>query len=130
MAVLDASAVLALLLEEPGSELVAQHLDGASMSAANVAEVVVKHVDRGVDASEVADDLVRLGIQIEPLTAEDATAQAEIRARDRAATGGRPLLSLGDRACLALSLRLGEPALTSDRSWTDLDLPVDVLLAR
>ena len=49
MTVLDASAVLALIHDEPGSELVAKHIEGALLSTANLAEVVGKLVDAGLD---------------------------------------------------------------------------------
>ncbi len=51
MSVLDASAVLALLHDEPGAEHVAAALDGATLGAANFAEVVGKLVDADVDRS-------------------------------------------------------------------------------
>ena len=41
-----------------------------------------------------------------------------------------PLYSLADRACLALAMRLGLPALTTDRAWAELDLPVEVVVLR
>jgi hypothetical protein len=40
--VLDASAVLAVIFEEVGSERVALHLPGAMISSVNVAEVMTK----------------------------------------------------------------------------------------
>ena len=60
-----------------------------------------------------------------PLDAEDAGRLAELRPKTRALG-----LSLADRACLALALRLGLPVLTTDGAWAELDLPVAVAVIR
>ena len=39
-------------------------------------------------------------------------------------------LSLGDRACRALADREGVPALTTDRAWAKLRLPIEIRLIR
>jgi ribonuclease VapC len=39
-------------------------------------------------------------------------------------------LSLGDRACLALARLTGSTAITSDRRWSRVELPVDVRLVK
>ena len=46
-AVLDSSAVLAILNAEPGADLVIATLDDALLSTVNYAEVVTKIVERG-----------------------------------------------------------------------------------
>ena len=120
--VLDASAVLALIQDEPGADLVANALPGAVLGAANLAEIVGKLVDADADASNIQALLRAAGVTIEPLLAEDA----QLVGAMRALTGGRAL-SLGDRCCLALAVR-SAPAevLTADRTWGDLDLPIRV----
>lgn len=126
MTVLDASAVLALINHEPGADSVADTLAGATIGTANLAEVVGKLVDADIDAARVRQLLVMSGVRVEPLTAEDA----ELAGALRSIKGGRAL-SLGDRCCLALAVRI-EPAevLTADRAWTQLDLPITVRLIR
>jgi ribonuclease VapC len=65
-------------------------------------------------------DIESLGLEIAPFTVDDA---------EQAAGLGPPtrhVLSLGDRACLALAHRLDLPVLTADRSWLRLGLGVDV----
>ncbi|MBA2460342.1 MAG: type II toxin-antitoxin system VapC family toxin [Actinobacteria bacterium] len=122
---MDASALLALLHSEPGAEVAEEALEQAAISTVNWSEVYQRWVTRGVDVAGLRADVEALGLEIVPLTVEDAEQAAELWSRTRQLG-----LSLGDRACLALARRLGLPALTADRAWLDLDVGVEVQAIR
>lgn len=124
--VLDASAVIALLQQEPGAERVAAAMeDGFLISAVNFAEVATKLVERGVPRDAVHDLLSEFEPAVVDLDADLAYALVDLRLATRSVG-----LSLGDRACLALSRRLALPAVTADRSWQRLNIGVSVVPIR
>jgi ribonuclease VapC len=123
-AVLDASAILALLNQEPGGDTVEPYLAHGTMSAVNAAEVLSKLVDAGLAVDEARESLSLLGLEISSFDAHDAEVVASLRTATKAKG-----LSLGDRACLALGLRLGARVVTAERSWAALKV-VDVVTIR
>ena len=124
MTVLDASAFLAFLKDEPGALRVAKALqEGSYMSLVNVSEVLSTLADWGSTPQDTLRQLEDAGIlggavTVEPYTRLDSMEVARLRPLTRAQG-----LSLGDRACLALAWRLGVPVLTTDTAWARLALP-------
>jgi len=111
--VLDASALLALLAEEPGADQIEALLEGAAMSTPNLSEVLQKSEQHGIDTEGLEFDLEALGVEFHPFDVSQARATADIWAR-----APRAGLSLGDRACLALARSLDRTAVTADRRWS------------
>jgi len=110
--VLDASALLAGLNGEPGSDRVAAALDNAVVSAVNFAEVAGGVARGGNSPERVHEVLAALACIVVPADEETAIEAGLMRAlTDRVG------LSLGDRFCLALGRRLRAPVLTADRQW-------------
>jgi ribonuclease VapC len=123
--VLDASAVLALLLAEPGGERVDEAGPTALVSTVNLSEVVAKMLDRGADLDDVLRRLRRIPFTVVSFDRDMAEKAGALRDRTRDAN-----ISFADRACLALALENGLPVLTGDRKWAELGLPVDIRLIR
>lgn len=115
IAVLDASAVLALLFGATGADAVRPRVRGGLISTVNLAEVLAKLVDKGVPAEEAARAVDMLGMEAVPLSVEQAQLSAALRPITRSVG-----LSLGDRACLALARERGLPAVTAERRWPEV----------
>lgn len=116
--VLDASALLALLQDEPGAEAAAGAIgEDAAISAVNVAEVLSKLAEAGADPALAMARIEALdeALVVYPLERGDLVEIARLRplTRERG-------LSLGDRAALALAGRLQLPVLTTDQAWVGL----------
>jgi ribonuclease VapC len=124
--VLDASAMLAVLNDEPGAEkLTPEMLSYAAGSTVNLAEVHTKLVSRGEDPEEAWEDALSAVQEPVPFSEEHARIAGGLVAVTR--TLG---LSLGDRACLALGLTLKAPVYTTDRSWKNLKLGIRIHVIR
>ena len=124
--VLDASAVLALLLREPGGEkLTAELLVDAVVSTVNLAEVQTKLVKEGYDPDEAWEDAVSLVPTVESYGAEQAKAAGTL-VRTTQPFG----LSLGDRSCLALAIALQAEVYTTEKLWKNLKLGIPIHVIR
>lgn len=125
MIALDASGLLAFLFRERGHEEVSRHFGECLLCTVNLSEVLGRFAHDGHDALGALARLRASPIEFVPFDADAAAGAAALVPQTR------PLgLSLGDRACLALALARGVPALTADRTWSRLDLPVEVRVIR
>jgi ribonuclease VapC len=124
--VLDASALLAVLNGEPGTEkLTPQLLSVATSSTVNLAEVQSKLVSRGIKPNEAWEASMSSIREAAVFTPEQAKIAGSLIAQTRALG-----LSLGDRACLALGIALKVPVYTADRSWKNLKLGIRIHVVR
>jgi ribonuclease VapC len=124
-AILDSSAVLAVLNAEPGAEVVAPLLADALISTVNYSEVIAKLVERGGTGAEALAALRSIAL----VTADFDLGLARRTGTLRTETMRRGL-SLGDRACLALAEREMLPAVTADRSWIGAAANINIRLIR
>ena len=122
-AVLDASAVLAWLQDEPGSDEAEPLLMKGLIGAANWSEVLQKARQHAIPTGAVARLLTSFGLSVTDVTREDGETAADLW---RMGAG----LSLGDRLCLALGRRLNLPVATTDGSWKDVPGGPEVIVIR
>lgn len=125
LAVLDTSALMAVLMGEPGGEIVARLLDSAFVSSVNLAEVQTKLVLKGLDDRVAWSHIDQLHCQSVPFDDDQARIAGSLARLTKSAG-----LSLGDRACLALAIQRKAKAYTTDRAWKTIPLGVEVELIR
>ena len=123
--VLDASAILAVLGREPGSEAILRHLGNTSVSTVNLAEVHGKLLQRGVPDADAWDGALSLANEVVDFDREQARLAGTLVLQTRALG-----LSLGDRACLALGMMLKAPVYTADQAWKGLPLGIKIHVVR
>lgn len=111
MNVFDASALLAFLQGEDGSEVVEESLAaGGACGTANWSEVAQKVRAHGRDWDLARALLASYELYLEPVTVADAEQAAVTWTQGSG-------LSLADRLCLALGKRLDATVWTADTSW-------------
>jgi PIN domain nuclease of toxin-antitoxin system len=125
MTVFDASALVALLRKEAGSERAAEAFHEGVLCAVNLAEVLGRMARLGVAPSELLARLLAGPLTITAFSVDEALLATELLPRTR-----HRGLSLGDRACLATAVSRGLPVLTADRSWEGLEVGVPLEVIR
>lgn len=123
--VVDSSVVLAYIMNEPGGQELLVPGRCLHLSIINLAEVYTKVAERGGDIADARRVVETLGLRIRAFR----EAHAEAVARLRPLTRHRGL-SLGDRACLALTEIVKLPVLTADSKWIELGLDLDIRMVR
>jgi len=124
-AVLDASAILTLLHDEPGASEVTPWIAEGVVSAVNLAEVVGKLLEAGMPEGPTISAIEGLALDVVAFDAAMAVRAGALRPTTRSLG-----LSLGDRACLATAQKLELPVLTADRTWRELELEVPIHVVR
>ena len=123
--VVDASAVLALLNEEPGKDRVEDIIADSVVSSVNYCEVLTKLNDAGMADDEAVDTFRLLSLTVVSFDRETARIAASLRSKTK-----RLGLSLGDRSCLALGLVRRLPVVTAERVWAKLKVGAKIEILR
>jgi len=124
---IDASAIICLLWDEPGADAVIAKTDGACMSAVNFSEVSIRLARDGMDPRELLEDVLECGIDVLDFDFRCSMALIDVQSHERRI--GVPL-SLGDRCCLATAMAEDLPILTADREWSRFADLVDIQFVR
>ncbi len=119
--VLDASAVLAILNKENGSETAEHYITSGVISTVNFSEVISVLENIGFPHSEATELTDGMLLDIIPFSRDHAAIAAELRKKTKSFG-----LSLGDRACLALAKSKKLPVLTADSIWSKLDIGITI----
>jgi ribonuclease VapC len=123
--VLDASALIALVNEEPGADKVGPLMPHSVISAVNYCETIQRLTRSGIPQEEVKLVLTQLVAPPIPFDETLAYVAASIHGRSRAHG-----LSFGDCACLALARSLELPAVTAEKEWEKVDVGVKIVRIR
>lgn len=123
--VLDASALLALVNEEPGGEKGRPFVAASLISAVNFCETVQRLRRGGMPIEAVTATLSPL--VSEPVPFDESLAYVTASVHEKTRHAG---LSFGDCACLALDLSRKIPAVTAEREWGKVDVGIRVIRIR
>ena len=113
--ILDASALLAMLQNEPGSARVVGVLDKCAMHTVNMAEVIARLMRSGVPLTDAESMVYGLHLEAEPRLDDPG------RCGHLLATQNKLGLSLGDCVCLTTAALSKAIAVTADHRWKELD---------
>lgn len=123
--VLDSSAILAVIHNEKGADLVAQRMRGALLSTANLIEIQSKLILNGATPDLAWHSVASFQCDICPLDAEQARLAGGM-ARMAKSLG----LSLGDRVCIALAMQRNATVYTADRAFGGMKALAKIQLIR
>lgn len=126
---LDASALLAWVLDERGAATVRKLLPVAVIPASAMVETLYRAKQRGsaMSMAELHDSITAMGVQVAAIEPGDVLRAAELIHASHVRSGPSKSLSLGDGLCLAVAERLGLPLAGGDLDWAVENLSVEFI---
>ncbi|MCR4277670.1 MAG: PIN domain-containing protein [Candidatus Berkelbacteria bacterium] len=125
MRLLDSSALIAYVNDEPGGEQLAKFLnEPLAISAVNLAETILKLRRLFPGKTFGVETFRKLQLKILPFS------QSDLKACVDNFSGNEKDISLADKVCLATAAARHCSVITADRSWTKLELPIEVICIR
>ena len=119
--VFDSSVLIAILRQEPGSEVGERSLNEALISTVNLAEVATYLARNDVPPETIKEALAAFPIEVVPFDREQGLIAGCLYPACKSLG-----LSLGDRACLALAKSKSLPVLTADKAWLELEVGMSI----
>ena len=118
---LDASALLALLNEEEGCDVVLQALPSSIISSVNLSEVITILARDGMSEEYITSILKSLNLAVIPFDEKQGYSAGMLYNKTKSKG-----LSFGDRACLSVAMKKETKVLTADSAWYKLDCGVEI----
>jgi ribonuclease VapC len=125
MLVIDASALLALMLEERGADVMRAAPPGSEISMINLAEVLTRLTKIGHSPDVALEKVRRMPLRIRAF--RDAHALEVAKLLPLTAHLG---LSFGDRACLTQGIFSAMPIITADERMSRAEVGVEIRMIR
>lgn len=124
--ILDSSAIIALIKGETGAGIVEPLLGSIVMSTLNISEAAGILIDLGMPEEECKNSIEPYVDLVVPLDIQQSFEMAYLK--KLIPNKG---LSIGDRACIALGIKMALPIYTADKIWAKLDIEgADIILIR
>ena len=113
--------MIAILRQEPGSDVGEQSLNEVLISTVNLAEVATYLARNSVPPETIEEALASFPVEVVPFDREQGLVSEHLYPTCKSLG-----LSLGDRAGLALAKSKDLPVLTADKAWLKLTVDVSV----
>ena len=113
----DSSALLTLIQEEKGYEILQDISATITMSSVNLGDVIAVLTRTGIPAHKIREILDSTGADIISFNEKEAILSGSL------ITKTKPFgLSFGDRACIATGIIYGLKVYTTDKAWNNLEV--------
>ena len=124
--ILDSSALIALIKNEKGADIVEPLLGKVVMSTLNISEAAGILIDLGMTHEECKSSIEPYIDLIVPVDMEQSFEMAFLKKLTK-----HKGVSIGDRACIALGIKMALPIYTADKIWGNLGLEgAEIILIR
>lgn len=116
-ALLDTSAVIAILKKEPGYKILEDIIANSSISSVNLSEFISVLARASIPTNEIDKIIIDIIPEIIPFSEDIAIESGKLTNYTK-----KYGLSLGDRACIATGIYHNMIIYTADKIWSELEI--------